>query len=352
MDYKISVIIPVYNAEETLKTAIESVINQSIGFDNIELIIVNDNSRDNSKKVIDSYSEKYENINGIHLEKNSGFPGKPRNIGIDNAHAPYLVFLDADDEYLPNAFEIYYNTITKEKSDFVMSTHYWNLENDKVKVNILHESDEDYDLINFDPLLNEENFRKTTYYHVSPWGKIFDKNVIMKNNIRFLEDSLSEDAYFYYKTLINSKKITFLPNDALYIYNIADSNDSIIHSHNLKTFDAFLKGFEEVLKLLEDVPFKKTHPIRASVQSLILLFSNLTIKEKKENIHRVYELESTINEEIYLPLREVKLLNDEILKQHYTRAIILSEIYSKLYNNNFIRKFYRKFRYRLVCFHI
>ena len=347
MNYKISVIIPVYNAEKTLKKSIDSIINQSIGFENIELILVDDNSSDNSKNIIESYSKKYKNIIGIHLEKNSGFPGKPRNIGIDNAHAPYLVFLDADDEYLPHAFEIYYNTIKKEKSDFVMSSHYWNLENDKIKVNILHECDDDSDLININPVLNEKNFRRSSYYHVSPWGKIFDKNVIIKNNIRFLEDALSEDAYFYYKTLINSKRITLLPNDALYTYNISDSNDSIIHSHDLKKFNAFLKGFYELLELLENVNFKKTHPIRASINSLLLIFTNLPLKEKKENIHRLYELESSIDEEIYLPLREVKLLSDEILKQHYTRAIIISEIYSKLYNNNLIRKSYRKFRYAI-----
>ena len=111
MSYKISVITPVYNAEKYLETAINSVINQTIGFENIELILVNDNSTDNSGKIIDEYCEKYENIIGIHLPENSGFCGRPRNVGMEISTAPYLVFLDADDEYLPNAFELYYDTI-------------------------------------------------------------------------------------------------------------------------------------------------------------------------------------------------------------------------------------------------
>lgn len=90
MEYKVSVIIPVYNADKYLRTAIESVINQTIGFENIELIIVNDNSTDNSRNIIEEYSSKYENIVDIHLEKNSGYPGKPRNVGIERATAPYL----------------------------------------------------------------------------------------------------------------------------------------------------------------------------------------------------------------------------------------------------------------------
>ena len=158
MNYKVSVIIPVYNADKYLKTAIESVINQTFGFENIELIIVNDKSSDNTRSIIEEYSSKYENIIDIHLDKNSGYPGKPRNVGIEKASAPYLIFLDADDEYLPEAFQIYYDMIIKEKSDFVMAAHYWNLDGDKVKKDILEECDDSSDVININPLLNEKNF--------------------------------------------------------------------------------------------------------------------------------------------------------------------------------------------------
>ena len=341
MEYKVSVIIPVYNADKYLRTAIESVINQTIGFENIELIIVNDNSTDNSRRIIEEYSSKYDNIVDIHLEKNSGYPGKPRNVGIEIANAPYLIFLDADDEYLPEAFCKYYDAIEKEKSDFVMAAHYWNLDGDKIKKGILHECDDPSDIVSLNPLLNEKNFRRSTYYHVSPWGKIFNKKSIIDNNIRFLEDSLSEDAYFYYKTVLNSNKITFMQNDILYVYNVYDSNESTIHTHNLKTFNDFYKGFEEVLKLVKDIPYTKEHVLRHSINSLLLIFSNLTRKEKKENIHRLYDLQMSIDEKAILPLKEMEILNEEILKKHYTRAIVISDIYSFFYNNT-IRKLYRK----------
>lgn len=344
LKYKVSVIIPVYNAESTLKTSINSVINQSIGFENIELIIVNDKSTDNSKNIIDEYCNRYKNIIGIHLDKNSGFPGKPRNIGIERATAPYIIFLDADDEYFQHAFEVYYKTIIKENSDFVMGSHYWNLDNDKVKITILHECDDKSDLININPLLNEKTFNMTTYYNVAPWGKIFRKQLIMDKNIRFLEDSLSEDAYFYYKTLLNSKRITLLPNEILYNYNVFESKDSIIHTHNLETYNNFLKGFKEVINLFDDCPYGCKHPIRASMHSLLLLFSNLNLNDKKENIEKLYEFEKSINHEIYMPIKELKIMNDQILKHHFTRAIIISEIYSKLYNNATIKKLYRKYR--------
>ena len=344
MDYKISVIIPVYNAESTLKTAINSIINQSIGFENIEVIIVNDKSTDGSKSIIDEYCNKYKNIRGIHLDKNSGFPGKPRNIGIEQATAPYLIFLDADDEYYPHAFDVYYNTIIKEKSDMVMGSHYWNLDNDKIKISVLYDCDDPSDLINVNPLLNQNTFNMVTHYNVAPWGKIFNKKFIIKNNIRFLEDALSEDAYFYYKTLLNTKRITLLPNEILYQYNVFESNNSIIHTHNLKTFNNFLKGAKEVINLFDDCEYGCIQPVRASMYSILLLFSNLSLNDKKANIQKLYDFEKSIDEEIYIPRRELKIMNDQILKHHFTRAIIISEIYSKLYNNTTIKKWYRKLR--------
>lgn len=344
MNYKISVIIPVYNAESTLETSINSVINQSIGFENIEVIIVNDKSTDTTKSIINQYCSQYPNIIGIHLDKNSGFPGKPRNIGIEHATAPYLIFLDADDEYFPHAFEVYYKTIINENSDMVMGSHYWNLDNNKMKVRILHECDDKSDLININPLLNEKTFNMTTYYNVAPWGKIFKKQLIIDKNIRFLEDSLSEDAYFYYKVLLNTNRITLLPNEILYNYNVIESQNSIIHTHNLKTFNNFLKGTKEVIKLFDDCQYGCKQPVRSSMYSLLLLFSNLKLKDKKENIQELYEFEKSINEEIFITLKELKILNNQIQKHHFTRAIIISEIYSKLYNNTTIKNLYRKFR--------
>lgn len=340
----VSAIIPVYNAEKYLNNAIDSVINQTIGFENIELIIVNDHSTDNSKNIIQDYAAQYENIKAINLDKNSGLPGKPRNVGIDNATADYIIFLDADDEYLPHAFQLFYDTITQENSDFVIGSHYWNMNGVKDKINILHECESTSNIININPLLNEKNFRRCSYYHASPWGKIFNKKLIIDKNIRFLEDALSEDAYFYYKTIINSKRITFLPNDILYIYNVYDSNESTIHTHNLKTFNNFLNGFYQVLNLFEEIPYTKEHLIRPSINSLLLLFSNLSIYDKKENIHKLYELEKNLDETPKLPQKETEIMNNLIIQKHFSLAIFLSEIYSFFYNNNTIRMLYRRFR--------
>ena len=111
---------PVYNAGKYLRNALESVVNQSIGFENIELILVDDKSADNSRNIIEEYSNIYYNIKPIFLEENSGCPGIPRNVGIENATSDCIMFIDSDDEYFPEICDKLYNTIILEDADIVV----------------------------------------------------------------------------------------------------------------------------------------------------------------------------------------------------------------------------------------
>ena len=113
--YKISVITPVYNAESSLKNAIDSIINQTIGFENIEFILVDDKSTDSSRSIILEYVDKYDNIKAIFLDENTGSPSGPRNIGIENVTAPYFMFLDNDDSYSKNYCEVMHKKISSNE---------------------------------------------------------------------------------------------------------------------------------------------------------------------------------------------------------------------------------------------
>lgn len=337
--YKISVIIPVYNADKDLTNAIDSVINQSIGFDNIELIIVDDASSDNSVKIIKDYQMNYENIKLIELTNNSGLPGKPRSKGIDYVTSDYIIFLDADDTYEKNAFEILFNTIEKEKSDFVISSHYMNFDGDMVKANLISTQK---DIISFYPLENQEIFDKLSYNQlVAPWGKIFRKEFIINNNIHFPEDSLCEDAYFYFKALIHSKKVTILPKNYLYIYNTFENKKTAIHIHDDAKFNNFLKGMIYIIDLLKDIDLSINVFLAENIASLLLIFSNLDKKYKNEAIIKIYDFEKDLD--IQIPRKEINILNSFILKKHFNIAIIISNFYSFLYNNKTIKNVYRKF---------
>ena len=101
--YLLSVIVPIYNVEDYLETAIESVINQSIGFNNIELILVNDGSPANEDTICKKYAENYNNI--VYIEKENGGVSSARNVGIDAATSDYVFFFDPDDILEKNMFE-------------------------------------------------------------------------------------------------------------------------------------------------------------------------------------------------------------------------------------------------------
>ncbi len=87
MKYKISIIIPVHNIEKHLDKTLNSLIKQTIGIENLEIIIVNDCSTDGTAEIIKKYTDKYENFIDITLKKNSGLPGLPRNIGLEDPQA-------------------------------------------------------------------------------------------------------------------------------------------------------------------------------------------------------------------------------------------------------------------------
>ena len=115
-EYKLSVIIPVYNVEEYLVETLDSVVNQTM--DNYEIILVNDGSTDNSQSIIDDYAKRYENIVSIYQE-NSG-PGKARNKGIDVSRGEYIIFVDSDDIIPRDALLKRYNHAIDNNADIAV----------------------------------------------------------------------------------------------------------------------------------------------------------------------------------------------------------------------------------------
>ena len=121
---KISIVMPVYNAEKYIKNSFESIIAQSIGLENLEVIIVNDASKDNTKEIIDEYCNIYSNFRAIHLKKNIGAAYGPRNVALKEVKSDYVMFLDADDTFTPSACEDLYNEITSSDADIVFGRYY------------------------------------------------------------------------------------------------------------------------------------------------------------------------------------------------------------------------------------
>ena len=120
---KVSVIIPVYNVQEYLRECLESLVNQTIK-DDLEVIIVNDGSKDNSQNIIDEYVEKYPELFKSYIKENGG-QGSARNYGVKKASGEYIGFVDSDDYIENDMYEILYNEGIKKKLDIVVCDMAW-----------------------------------------------------------------------------------------------------------------------------------------------------------------------------------------------------------------------------------
>jgi glycosyltransferase involved in cell wall biosynthesis len=116
---KVSVVVPVYNPGEYFQPCIDSLTSQSMSSDEFEIICIDDGSTDDTPALLDELAEKYPNLRVIH-QPNSGWPGQPRNLGLDTAQGEYVFFCDDDDWLGTEALERLYDFATSCGSDIVL----------------------------------------------------------------------------------------------------------------------------------------------------------------------------------------------------------------------------------------
>ncbi|MDQ0492735.1 glycosyltransferase family 2 protein [Paenibacillus brasilensis] len=224
MDYKISVIVPIYNVEKYLPEAMDSLKRQTIGFNNIEVILVDDNSTDESKNIADQFASENSNVISIHLSSSSGAAGKPRNVGIKNASAEYIMFLDPDDYYTDNACDLLYQKISEKNIDFAFASYRTISEDGSIVLenNVLPKGFPD----EIDSKSIEEN-QQLLELSPSIWTKIYKKSFIEKNNIEFPEKIVSQDFVFNIHAMLSANGIYFF-NDIVYNYRIRNKESKSI----------------------------------------------------------------------------------------------------------------------------
>lgn len=169
----LSVIVPIYNAENTLKKCLDSIKKQI--YTNYEVILIDDGSKDNSGQICDYYSSKDSRFVVIHTI-NQGV-SKARNIGLEKANGKYLMFVDCDDYISPDYFDTYINIIEKDQSDVVIGGLVCE-ENDCTTIKNVFRTGKKSNEIWDDICLRPEMFGYIA-------GKIMRTNIIKENNIRF-----------------------------------------------------------------------------------------------------------------------------------------------------------------------
>ena len=225
----ISVIIPVYNVEEYLHYAIESLEKQI--YKNFEIILVNDGSTDDSGKLCDEYSEKYSNVRVFHKE--NGGLSDARNYGVKKANGEFITFLDPDD-YLENYSLELLSEIQKRYGCDLVST--------RVKSTEAHNNYSEHVLVEKDfentISMNNNVFLEEAFYDkvatVSACGKLYRKSIL---EISFPKGRIYEDLYIISEHVSKANKIVHTP---IQIYNYYKRQGSIVNSKfTPKQYDFF-----------------------------------------------------------------------------------------------------------------
>lgn len=230
LDYKVTVVIPIHNNELLIHRTLMSIENQSLGIENIEVLMVDDSSNDDTYNVIKRYSDKYMGFKAIHIKKGTGSPGTPRNIGLLEASSKYIIFLDHDDLFEINALEILYNSIENSNCDFVYGT-YASIDED-TPTKIIYPNEKHGYFSNV-----YENERSIAFPPPSIWTKLFKKDFLIENNILF-PTILGEDAIFVSKALLKAKGINYLWDSLICLHNL--NKDS--YTKNI-TYKYLIEGF-------------------------------------------------------------------------------------------------------------
>lgn len=194
---KISIIIPAYNSEQTLKRCLDSILNQT--YKNIEIIVINDGSKDKTLKILKQYEKKHSNV--IIIDKKNEGQASARNDGFKKSTGEYVMFIDADDFIEKNYLEIMLQAITESDSDVCISG--------------FKKFNKDYKFL--EEVLCKNQFWPSIGVCV-PWAKIFRSSFLKNNKLFFPNIRYAEDNIFAMLVLSNTNKITKVNNSGYGYY--------------------------------------------------------------------------------------------------------------------------------------
>lgn len=230
---KVSIIVPVYNVEKFIDNCIQSLINQT--YQNIEIILLNDGSKDNSLEKIKEWEKKYPKKIKCESHKNIGV-GMTRNKGIDLATGEYLTFVDSDD-YLDNDFiETLVNNI--DDCDIIVSGYKRVTEDGKIQ---------------FERLVGKTPW--APYRQLVIWAKLYKTSLIKRNNIKFNHLKTAEDVIFTLTTYSHTKKIKTIKYAG---YNNVENFSSVTHDDKVRLENNVVEILTLVSKPIDnDIEYKE-----------------------------------------------------------------------------------------------
>lgn len=311
----ISIIVPVYNVEKYLKRNLDSLVNQT--YKNIEIIVVNDETPDNSEKIIKQYEKKYKKLIKYYKKKNGGL-SDARNYGLKYAKGKYVAFVDSDDYVEKDYISELYKKAIEDDCDITVCDIYDEYENTGRK-----EIYNNYIPQKTTNILEEKRLLLNRF---AAWNKLYKISVF--GDLKFEKGKIYEDLRLIPKLYINSNKIGYV-NKPLYHYIIREG--SIMTSSNINKNLDIISAFEDIINYFKIKEVYKDFEDEIEYLCIDHLYIATTVRIIKMSRYREIKnnLKILINfmEEHFPNYRKNKYLKD-ITK---TKKIILKFIESKQY---------------------
>lgn len=316
--YKISIIMPIFNTEQYIERSFKSILNQTMNLDDIEVIMVDDCSTDNTRNIVREYEKKYPNFKAVYHDKNSGGCAIPRNSGLKVAKGKYIMFLDPDDEYATDMCETLYNKIENSDAEVVKCNH--ELINTKINKSLI-----DYNYDKNTPEIQINCKTELPPNSVSVCNSIHTKSFLDKNNLKFPNLKNSEDMVFSINEFFNANKIIILNNYAGYKYY---TNFEVSHQMKptKKNLDAVINSYFITRDIIKKNNRTEIYPAFFSKLCFQYFLRLLDYNgDKKEYFKKFYEFEKSLNCTLTFNYSWLNLVNKFIITNHISIAVFVFE---------------------------
>ncbi len=337
MNAKVSVIVPLYNKKDYVKFAVDSILNQTLA--DIEVLIVDDCSTDGSLELCRELYGHNERVRILKQPHNMG-PGSARNRGISEAHGKYIVFVDGDDEILPDRSRKMFETAEKYNADIVHNTEFLfpipdengniplQLIDGKVKLFPISGNINGDDYTEITPLGDDMSSRledwKNRRINWSVCSKMFRRDFLVDNSIYLSDMKFGEDMVFCFECLFKAKSYVMMPGGD-YVYRVIASSLSRAKKSSAKIVTALqsqITAVSTMSKILKDIPFFVQNP-----QKAVYAVERVLDDIEGGYIRPAYQ---ELGEET---LRSDKFIHDFMLSEFGDKAPYVEFLFYELHNN-------------------
>lgn len=300
--YQFSIVMPVYNAEKYIKEAIESVIHQTFDFHKVQVLLINDGSKDGSKKICEQYSNQYGNIE--YFEQENQGVSVARNLGIKNSKGKYILFLDADDMLKKN--------VLSNVSSF-FDQHYDEVDLVAYALKYKHGN---YIRLRNHIRYKTEYKKGTGIYDIKEYPNCIQTtiNYVIKNEFeqtQLFDDKLrfAEDENFATRMIMKKERYGYC-SDCLYVYRRNDTSLTKTYAIQQHTFDLFVKYYQFIFSTYKNYPYIQLLLLNSLRWRLVedKLWPN--VEEKyQENVETVKELLKHIDVDTILNYKDMNIFH-------------------------------------------